>query len=311
MNRRRLERNERRMTHLPLRRQGAALTLSLAALAAGCAGSGEGLDQNGRPIGEDPGGPASDFAEIQDTVFTPICTACHAGATAPLGLRLDAANSYALLVGVPSVQVPSLQRVNPGDVDASYLVRKIEGTASVGGRMPLGGPALSQDRIDLIKQWIAAGAPADDAEAVMPPAPLQVVSTIPDQGERFQASDVITLIFNADVDASLVGPDAVSLSRIATNDGAASNSSSDNDNDNDNDNEPTMSIARIEVQPYNASVVKLRPAEPLPAGSYRLILRTDASPSLASNDGRLLDGDGDGRAGGDHTLEFSVTEPAP
>jgi len=49
------------------------------------------------------GGPlTADFASIQEHVFTPICTACPAGGGAPQGLRLDATNSYALLVGVPS-----------------------------------------------------------------------------------------------------------------------------------------------------------------------------------------------------------------
>ena len=101
----------------------------------------------------------SDFQEIQDTVFTPICTQCHIGANAPQGLRLDAANSYAMLVNVASSEVSNLLRVNPGNPDQSYLVQKIQGNAAVGGRMPLGQAALPQDRIDLIRQWIAAGAP--------------------------------------------------------------------------------------------------------------------------------------------------------
>ena len=89
-----------------LRRHGAPLLCT--ALGA-CAGSGEGLDGNGRPLDEAPTpGTRSPFEQIQDTIFTPVCTQCHAGASAPLALRLDAGNSYALLVNVPSVQVPSL-----------------------------------------------------------------------------------------------------------------------------------------------------------------------------------------------------------
>ena len=126
---------------------------------AGCtAGSGQGLDASGRPI---TGPPLvnSDFQEIQDTIFTPICTACHVGANAPQGLRLDAANSYAMLVNVASVEVPGTMRVNPGNPDASYIVQKIEGIAAVGVRMPANGPPyLPQDRIDLVRRWIAAGA---------------------------------------------------------------------------------------------------------------------------------------------------------
>ena len=75
------------------------------ALVACSAGNGEGLDQNGQPIPIVP--PVnSDFQEIQDTVFTPICTQCHIGANAPQGLRLDAANSYAMLVNVAEQRSP-------------------------------------------------------------------------------------------------------------------------------------------------------------------------------------------------------------
>ena len=81
-------------------RQGFFLLPVLLALA-GCAGNGEGLDENGQPISGGPP-PNSDFAEIQATIFTPICTNCHIGANAPQGLRLDEANSYALLVNVAS-----------------------------------------------------------------------------------------------------------------------------------------------------------------------------------------------------------------
>src|SRR5690606_35042985 len=64
------------------------------------------------------------FASIQENVFTPICTACHIGATAPQGLRLDEANSYGLLVGVASAEQPSILRVEAGDPSNSYLIQK-------------------------------------------------------------------------------------------------------------------------------------------------------------------------------------------
>lgn len=129
---------------------------------AGCGGgSGAGLDANGRPLGEgdDPSGPmTASFSSIQSHVFTPICTACHAGGAAPQGLRLDAANSFTMLVGVASAEVPSLKRVAPGDADNSYLVQKLEGHQSVGARMPFGGPYLDANTIGLIRQWISNGA---------------------------------------------------------------------------------------------------------------------------------------------------------
>src|SRR5438132_285797 len=92
--------------------RGLLLGFAIAALA-GCGGSGEGLDENGRPLGEEPppdNGGGNDSDELQPTiesiqahVFTPRCTECHAGALAPQGLRLtDAQTSYSMLVGVHS-----------------------------------------------------------------------------------------------------------------------------------------------------------------------------------------------------------------
>lgn len=92
-------------------------------------------------------------------MFTPICSACHAGAAAPQGLKLDAANSYMMLVNVASAEVPSIKRVAPGDSANSYIVQKIEGHAAVGARMPFGGPYLDATTIGLIRQWIDNGAP--------------------------------------------------------------------------------------------------------------------------------------------------------
>lgn len=102
----------------------------------------------------------SEFQRIQNTVFTPLCTSCHSGFFAPHRLRLDERNSYRLLVGMQSAEVPSLQRVKSGDPNASYLVQKLEGHAAEGIRMPAGGPALSAEALALIRHWIAGGAPA-------------------------------------------------------------------------------------------------------------------------------------------------------
>jgi hypothetical protein len=143
-------------------RIAAASAAVLIALAGCGGGNGEGLDANGRPLGENGDGDGTlvpTLASIQRNVFTPRCTACHAGGGAPQGLRLDAANAAALLIDVPSNEVPSLRRVAPGEPDASYLVRKLEGSAAVGARMPLGGPYLDAATLDVIRQWIADGAP--------------------------------------------------------------------------------------------------------------------------------------------------------
>src|SRR5579863_10656015 len=135
-------------------RSGVALGV---ALLGACAGNGEGLDANGRPLMPGGGTPpplSADFESIQQNIFTPICSVCHAGAGAPEGLRLDAADSYNLLVGVPSTEVPSILRVKPGDPDNSYIIQKLEGHAAVGGQMPLGQTPLPAATIAFIAQWI-------------------------------------------------------------------------------------------------------------------------------------------------------------
>jgi mono/diheme cytochrome c family protein len=260
--------------------------LSVAALVmAGCAGNGEGLDANGEPITAGP--PVnSDFQQIQATIFTPICTACHTGANAPQGLRLDAANSYALLVNVASAEVPSVLRVNPGNPDSSYLVQKIQGTAAVGGRMPLGGPALSQAQIDLVRQWISSGAPQSSS----PTGPLKVTSSIPAASEQVVTGlDRLTIIFNSRVDVSLVAARTFVL-RDAF------------------DEEVPLLDARVPSGRPN--VVELRLPGALATGSYQLEIRGSGPVALADDGGHVLDGDADGASGGDAVIPFDVNPGA-
>lgn len=141
--------------------------LAIAMLTACGAGSGEGLNEQGLPSTSSSGSSSSaaddgvTLAQLQQTIFGAICTNCHTGANAPRGLRLDSEeNSYAFLVNRSADEIPTLMRVNPGNPDESYLIKKLEGAADiVGARMPLGGPFLSQEQIDQVRSWIANGAP--------------------------------------------------------------------------------------------------------------------------------------------------------
>lgn len=147
----------RRIDLLPFLLIGFALFLT------NCAGNGQGLDENGNPIGSDGGGiPIAfdpTFTNIQNNVFSPICTACHIGANAPQGLRLDESSSYGLLVGIRSVEQSGLFRVEPGNPNNSYLIRKLEGGPDItGAQMPLNRPPLQQTTINAIRVWIAQGA---------------------------------------------------------------------------------------------------------------------------------------------------------
>lgn len=132
-------------------------------LTGGCSsGNGEGLDGNGDPVDGEDGGNSSVFAAVQ-SIFTARCTQCHAGAGASAGLVLSDGLSYAAIVNVASSQQATLQLIEPGDADASYLVRKIRGTAGItGSRMPLNGPPyLSEADIATIADWADAGAVDD------------------------------------------------------------------------------------------------------------------------------------------------------
>ena len=262
----------------------AAATLVLA----GCAGKGTGLDTNGRPItGGGSGGITADFKSIQDNVFTPICTVCHAGGAAPQGLRLDSANSYNLLVNVPSNEVPSLMRIKPGDPDNSYLVQKIEGHASVGGQMPLGGPPLSAEQIAAIRQWVTDG--AQPAVAAAATAALKISGVAPAMGDLVEQAPQVVVGFNAELDATRV--DAASLRLERVDDAGAV--------------QPVL--ARIALT--NPRALMLTPAAALAPGHYQVWVRTAPGLQLADMNARALSIDGTGSNEEMMISSFDVVAP--
>jgi len=99
------------------------------------------------------------FASDIQAIFSANCalSGCH-NASAASGLVLSQGLAYANLVNVKSSGEPAKIRVIPNDATNSYLVIKIEGRQSVGGRMPLSASALSANRIQNIKNWINRGA---------------------------------------------------------------------------------------------------------------------------------------------------------
>jgi hypothetical protein len=125
-----------------------ALTCAL-----GCPGDGSRIpDMLGPP-------PATTLGMLQNAIFTPICAPCHQpGGIGPMPLDSEAA-TLANLVDVDSLELPAIKRVAPGDSENSYLVWKIEARPTIlFDPMPLGGPMLSQAEIDMIRDWIDAGA---------------------------------------------------------------------------------------------------------------------------------------------------------
>ena len=146
--------------------QRAAIVAAIVVSAAGCGGgSGEGLDANGRPLqpggGPAPAGLQPTLASIQTEVFSVNCavSGCHGGGTVQAGLRLEPGFSAVNLISVESSQDATRIRVIPGNPNASFLIQKLEGTQTLGDRMPQFSPPLPQATIDAIRQWILAGAP--------------------------------------------------------------------------------------------------------------------------------------------------------
>lgn len=188
----------------------------LSALLNACgAGSGEGLDDNGSPVGggggsggePPPPGESVTLSKLQSDIFTPQCATCHAGGSAPRGLRLDSVeNSFTFLVNIAADEIPELLRVNPGNADDSYLVRKIEGGPNiVGAQMPLGGTPLSSEDVAMVRQWINDGAPAPAASSV-------TTKVNRAQSKSYLDYVVIDLAFNRTLDTT-VDPYALTLYR--------------------------------------------------------------------------------------------------
>ncbi len=95
-------------------------------------------------------------SDIQEIFTRRSCTVsgCHgAAATLPLTTGL----AYSALVNAPSVAEVGI-RVVPGDVTASYLMRRVDGTQAVGSRMPLGGLPLDSIDVANLRIWIQQGA---------------------------------------------------------------------------------------------------------------------------------------------------------
>lgn len=106
------------------------------------------------------GTAAATLGGIQQSVFTGRCatSGCHDAVTAEQDLVLEAGSSFSNLVGVASRESPGELLVRPGDADRSYLVKKLRGSAPIGGKMPLGGPFLSDQEIAGVVEWIENGA---------------------------------------------------------------------------------------------------------------------------------------------------------
>lgn len=157
-------------------------------LLSGCGhGNGQGLDDSGNlaaasntgtpSSGGDTGGgdtggnttasgnPNARLAWVQSNVFGGVCSQCHTGAGAPLGVNWSSETDTCSNIDRPSGEISTMMEIKSGFPDESYLIWKVSGAGPNGEpivfeQMPAGGnPALSADTIQNIRDWIADGTP--------------------------------------------------------------------------------------------------------------------------------------------------------
>jgi hypothetical protein len=278
-----------------------ALFSLLAVLAVSCGSGGGSGSGPGNPGGGGGSVLQANFDSIQQNVFDARCIVCHIGASAPLGLRLDDANSYGLLVGVASVQAPALQRVDPGDPDSSYLIQKLEGTASAGARMPLGATPLSQADIAVIRQWITDGAQPGQQPPPADPIRVSSMSPLPGNTEPMLPMSIMAM-FDRELDATSVN-DTTFLIERSGGDGTFGDG-----------NETTIVPVSVTVPGANpmTAVLDLSTTASI-EDTYRVTLVGAGSTTILDLDGNALDGEfsgglpsGDGTQGGNFVMTFEV-----
>jgi hypothetical protein len=291
-------------------RQHRLACLGLSAVLTACGGGGGGgggaADTGpGDDGGDDGGGGGSvllpDFDSILSDVLEPLCTNCHVGATAPLGLRLDSANAYDLLVGVPSQQQPSLLLVDPGNPDDSYLIQKLEGTAATGGQMPLDGAPLPQADIDVVRQWITDGAQRPGGAQPTDPIRVSSLDPLPDSVVAVLPMTVMA-IFDRELNATTVDNTTFLIER------------SGGDGTFGDGNEVAIAPVSVTVPQVNpqTAVFDMSTTTPI-VDTYRVTLVGSGAATIQDLDGNSLDGEysgtfpsGDATAGGDFVATFVV-----
>ena len=152
-----------RMTRLRVIALAACCAAALVVAACGGSSSPAGPSTPGPGTGGGSGSATATLSTLQTQIFSARCTGCHGGSAPAAGLSLEASNSHANLVNVASSEKTGAVRVIPGDAENSYLVQKLRGDPGIAGlRMPRNGPPyLTDDQINLVKQWIQNGAKND------------------------------------------------------------------------------------------------------------------------------------------------------
>ena len=100
----------------------------------------------------------TDLEQRVAEIFERSCTqsGCHAGPNPQMMMTLTSDGFYSSTVGTPSIEKPPLNRVEPGNPEASYLVKKIRGDDDIIGlQMPFSGEKLTEEEVDTIIRWVS------------------------------------------------------------------------------------------------------------------------------------------------------------
>ena len=135
-----------------------------ASFVAACGSSADGTGGEGAKCDAE-----STFAQVQQQIFEGqgcAASTCH-GEQKQGGLDLRSESAYASLINVTATS-STLVRVFPGEQDLSVLYQKVAAKAEgfelstfgiSGGAMPTGDGVLSDDDLNLLREWIRGGAP--------------------------------------------------------------------------------------------------------------------------------------------------------
>jgi WD40 repeat protein/mono/diheme cytochrome c family protein len=105
--------------------------------------------------------PVSYYRDVRPILQT-HCQGCHQPAKAAGGAIVT---TYADLLKAGESELPG---VTPGEVDDSNLLLQIVPEGDVPPKMPKGAPPLKDVQVELIRRWIAAGAPDDTPASAQP-----------------------------------------------------------------------------------------------------------------------------------------------
>ena len=108
-----------------------------------------------------PEGEPVSYAEHLEPLVIARCLACHTSEEPEAQLVLEIGLGYEAMVDRPSTQEPTELIVVPGQVEASYLWRKLDHDVEIGRGMPrtvVGAVRLPDEELELYRRWMADGA---------------------------------------------------------------------------------------------------------------------------------------------------------